>query len=109
MADWQRRLDLRDVWGTEDVQLIAKAISDRLHALDAFGVSSLDDDRDELALWFDDLASDPEAGAEEFDDLMDDLYDWAEEPDSLSHGSCTTTSLDEDAWNGRKVCWIATF
>ncbi len=96
MTQWQRRLPLKDVWDSKDVPLIANTIAERLKALADFGDSGLDEQKVELAEEFAHLASDPLADADEFDDLMEQLYDWAD------------TKLD-DNWNGKKVCWVATF
>lgn len=92
MAKWQRRLDLNDVWNSADVPLIAKTISKRLRKLDPLGDEDVDYMRDKLADEFEDLASAPNANTAEFDSIMAELYDWA-----------------DTNWNGKKVCWIATF
>ena len=96
MADWQRKLDLKDVWDSGDVQLIAKTTSERLRALAPLDDRNLDQSRVELADQFDSIAQDSTAGTSEFDTVMEELYDWGD------------TKLDSH-WNGKKVCWIATF
>ena len=91
MAQWQRKIDLKDVWDSKDVPLIAKTLSTRLRALEPLGDDRLDWTREELADQFEDIEA-----VDEFDAVMSELYDWAD------------TKLDHN-WNGKKVCWIATF
>lgn len=96
MANWQRTLNLKDVWDTKEVLLIAKTISDRLRGLRPLDNEHIDYQRQELVEQFADLADDTSSDRGDFDNLMSDLYDWADTP------------LDRE-WNGKKVCWIATF
>lgn len=95
MAQWQRHIDIRDEWNSENVQLIAKTLAEKLRNMTPLDIEQIDSERAELADQFADLANDPSANADEFDCVMQELYDWAD------------TRLD-DHWNGRKVCWIAT-
>jgi hypothetical protein len=97
MAQWQRKIDLTEVWATEDVNLIASTVAERLRALEPFNDSELDSTAAELADEFTFLAADPHATADDLDDLMDELYDWGD------------ITLDNQVFNGKKVCWIATF
>lgn len=96
MANWQRTLNLKDVWDTKEVLLIAKTISDRLRGLPPVGNEHIDYQREELVEQFADLADDTSSDRDDFDELMSNLYDWADTP------------LDRE-WNGKKVCWVATF
>lgn len=97
MAEWQRWIDVKDVWNTHDIPFIAKTLSERLKVLEPFGDARIDDWRDELADRFADLAAEANPTADDFDSVMSDLYDWADTP------------LDNKVLGGRKVCWIATF
>jgi hypothetical protein len=96
VAQWQRTLNIKDVWDTHDIPLIARTISDRLGLLPPLGDAYIDERRDELREEFADMARDPSINTEEFDAVMRELYDWSD------------TALD-DKWNGRKVCWVKTF
>jgi len=96
MANWQRHLNLKDMWDSGDVHLIAKTASDRLRDLLPFNDGQLDYIRVDLAEQFADIADDPTSSTNEFDYVMEELYDWAD------------TKLDSE-WNGKKVCWVATF
>ncbi len=95
MANWQRKLDLRDVWPSKDVSVIAKAIADRLSRLTPLNDEHLDWKREELAEEFAGIASEADPEVNEFDAVMSELYDWGD------------TKLDGH-WNGKAVCWIAT-
>jgi len=94
MAQWQRCLDIKDVWASGNIYLIASALSERLRRLEPFGDEDLDGTRDELAEQFAVVADDPTADADEFDQVMEMLYDWADT--ALSPGL------------GKKACWIST-
>ena len=94
MAQWQRCLDIKDVWASEDVRLIARTLSERLRKLEPFGDEALDGTRDELARQFGRLAKLLNADADEFDQVMEMLYDWADT--KLSPGL-----------GGKKACWVA--
>lgn len=96
MSKWQRQLSLKDVWPTRDVALIAKTIADRLGRIEPLGEPHIDWQREDLAEQFADIATDSSPDIEEFNCLMSDLYDWAD------------TKIDGQ-WNGKAVCWIATF
>lgn len=99
MANWQRRLDIRDVWdkaGKEmTVQELAAVIAKRLKALNPFGDEDIDNQRDEMVEGFQSFSDDKEGTKDEFDSLMSELYDWGD------------IALDS-AWPPKKVCWIAT-
>lgn len=95
MSRWQRTINLADVWETENVQLIAKTISERLKSIQSLGVEYIDRERLSLAEEFADIAQDQSAGTDDFDNVMQCLYDWADQP------------LDDTVLNGKKVCWIA--
>jgi hypothetical protein len=98
MAQWQRTLDVKDVWESEDIHLIAQTAADRLQALTPLTDEFywLEDKRLELIDELRALAEDENADTRDFDYVWNDLYDWADTP------------LDEN-WNGKKVCWVKTF
>ena len=97
MANWQRKLALKDVWESEDVHLVAKMIAKRLREMKPFGDDyDLDDEKDELADEFEGLSEDKSADTNDFDNVMSSLYDWADTP------------LD-DNWPPKKACWVETF
>ncbi|MFL6709257.1 MAG: hypothetical protein ACJ8HI_13725 [Massilia sp.] len=97
MADWQRTLPLKDVWPSRDPRIIAAVIAERLSKLAPLAVDHVDEERDEIVDEFQSIAADPNASTEDFDDVLCRLYDWADTP------------LDDDKWNGKKVCWVQTF
>lgn len=97
MANWQRTLDIKDVWDSEDIPLIARTAADRLEALKPLlGHPYLEEKRLELVEELRDLADGSDANAFDFDYVWAGVYDWAD------------TSLD-GKWNGKKVCWVKTF
>lgn len=106
MANWQRTLRLQPEWGQAQdgeitLQQLAKVVAFRLRSLRPFGddvgrtILSFDDEREEIADNFEDIAGDDTATTDDFDDVMCALYDWADQ------------HMD-DKWNGKKVCWIDT-
>jgi hypothetical protein len=96
MANWVRRLELKDVWGSKDISLIARTLSVRLLALAPYADEWVEDKRIYLACDFESLSKDTTADAEDFDCIMEELYDWADTP------------LDDKPF-GAKVCWVSTF
>jgi hypothetical protein len=96
MANWQRKLQLKDIWHNDDVHMIAAETAKRLKALQAFPDADLDEQRLDIADEFEGLSTDPKADKEDFDCVLERLYDWAD------------TKLDNN-WNGKKVCWVETF
>lgn len=99
MANWQRTLDVKDVWDSGDNRLIVRTAASRLKNLVPFPESlwpTIEARRLELVEELEDLSDDPETTTRDFDYVWSDLYDWAD------------TSLD-DKWNGMKVCWVKTF
>jgi hypothetical protein len=98
MANWQRTLDMRDVWEIGDVCLVAQTAADRLRALKPFEIEDIDWEKENLIDELEDLAKDdPSPTTDEFDYIWDKVYDWAD------------TLLEGEARNGKKVCWIRTF
>ena len=95
MANWQRTLDVRDVWDSEDVSLIARTAADRLEALKPFTEYNVEDTRLNLVEELRALAEDPDATTQDFDYVWDAVYDWGD------------TNLDDNL-HGKKVCWIKT-
>lgn len=96
MARWQRTLDLKDVWESKDLSLIARTIAQRLTEIEPLENEHSETLRQELIENFSDLADEPAPDVDDFDDLMDKLYDWAD------------TRLDNKPLGGKRVCWVAT-
>lgn len=98
MAQWQRKLELADVYrigdDEEKVPELAGIIATRLLALAPFGIDDIDEERAEIVNMFKEVESE-KLGFDEFNDAMENLYNWADQP------------LD-DNWNGKKVCWVNT-
>ena len=95
MAQWQRKLDLTDVWESEDIPLIARTAAKRLKLMLPLPDENLDYEREEFIDEFEALSEDPDADTSDFDDVLRRLYDWGD------------ISLD-GKFNGKKVCWVAT-
>ena len=97
MANWQRHMTVADVWDSNDVHLIASVAAERLSELEPFtDYPYIEDMRQELVLDLQAIADDPDTDVRDFDYIWSKLYDWGD------------IALDRD-FNGRKVCWIATF
>lgn len=100
MANWQRKLDLKDVWtsvddGEKTIQELAGIVAARLKALAPFADEDIEEAKAEIVDNFEDLAEDEETDYPDFNYIMEDLYNWGD------------TRLD-DGWPGKKVCWIET-
>jgi len=101
MANWQRKLKLKDVWPKAKAQTItpqelAFTIAERLGKLLAIGHKIVDQRKADLISDLEDFAQDVDAGWDDIDDLLVELYDWAD------------IELD-DKWPTVKVCWVETF
>ena len=103
MADWQRSLDLSDIWNkfkgderNQPVEKLAGIIADRLEKLEPFGIDHVDGERDQLVEELRGFSQGQDDDRNEFDWIMGALYDWADR------------SLD-GRFGGKKVCWINTF
>lgn len=108
MANWQRRLDVKDVWKQAKANLITPAklaavIADRLEALKPFGEGyfnqyghDLDEDKEQIVTDFRGIAEDEDATFDGFDVVWNELYNWGD------------IELDKN-WPRAKVCWIGTF
>lgn len=102
MANWQRNLDLRDIWSMgedeEKIPELAGIVATRLKALKPFGDEDIDDEKADIVQDFEELAKmKPEdCTFDDFNNTLDRLYDWGD------------THLD-DEWNGKRVAWIGTF
>ena len=103
MANWQRKLDIKDEWerakaGEISMQDLARTVASKLKDLPDFGgkLEDIDLEKQDLIDAFDDLAMDLSANNSDFDSLWDELYNWGD------------TNLD-GKFNAKKVCWIATF
>lgn len=95
MANWTRKLNLKDVWESADLALISRTAAQRLKNMRPLEDSDLDEERQDFAEEFESLSEDPDTTVSDFDDTMRRLYDWADTP------------LDSK-WNGKKVCWVET-
>ena len=104
MADWQNRLDLKDVWGKIEegelsVRELAKITAERLKNLKLKHVTNdMEEVRDDIVDEFEGLSEDESAKISDFDSVMSRLYDW---------GDTDIASVDI-VWPRKKVCWIAT-
>lgn len=101
MANWQRTLNLFDVWPQASAreitaQALAGVISTRLRALKPFGNEDVDGTKDELEEEFEGFTADDGSDFDNLDYLLQSLYDWAD------------MNLD-GGWNGKKACWVKTF
>lgn len=97
MANWQRELNIKEVWQREPPPYeIAAAIATGLKAMQPLPSKSVESTRKELIEAFEWLAEDKCQDVAEFDFNMRQLYDWADTP------------LDA-SWNGKKVCWVRAF
>lgn len=101
MSNWQRTLNLVDVWKQATAQevtaqQVATTIANRLEALKDFDNGYVDNIKFELVESFQDFASDESADFDDLDYLLEELYNWAD------------ISLD-NKFGGKKVCWVKTF
>lgn len=115
MADWQRKLELKDEWpktrnGELSVSQLADIVADRLEALEPFGDKeldrSLDYEREEIIEEFRALAED--ADVDDFDEVLERLYDWADTPMGGGRG-VNIPGVFSGILAGKKACWVATF
>lgn len=102
--DWKTRLELSDVWESEDTKKISEAIATRLAALDLSAVGggesnglsvsaeAIREMRDELVVEVKELAEQEDPDVEDLDAFMAGLYDWAD------------THLGPRA----RLCWVDT-
>ena len=88
MANWKNRIDLTDVWESEDARLIAGAIATRLENLSTYSDEDVEYGRLDLAEMFKDAALDEDLSFDAFNSLMAEFYDWGDNDHS---------------------CWIQTF
>lgn len=100
MANWERKLDLRDVWRLAlDNKItmceLAKIVADKLIKLRNFKFVSINDEKNDLTEKFQDLAANDETTKDDFDEVLEELYNWGD------------IRLNNE-WPPRKVCWIAT-
>lgn len=104
MANWQTKLDVRDLWKQHDdgeitVQQIATEMANRLEKLKwPIDLTGIAPGRDKFVEELQSLAEDEDADVDNFDDVLARLYDWADMP----------VTPREDILGGRKACWIAT-
>lgn len=105
MANWQRELDLVDLWEKAEqrkcsAQETAKEISVKLKELEPFGgiFEFLDYEKEELAESFEDFAGDPSVDFKDLDYLLAELYDWAD----------SAMSLGDERGAPKKACWVKT-
>lgn len=97
MANWQRTLELSDVYHHDKpICELSGIVADRLRKIKVpDDEDALADQQEEIASDFEMLAKDPKATANEFDEIMSELYDWADTP-------------FDDGWPCRRLCWVNT-
>lgn len=106
MANWQRELDLRDLWDSYNeeeitLQALAKGVADRLKALAPFTGGSLleiEASKDLVIDEFESVASDEAQTVDDFDSAMTRLYDWAD----------LLVAPAERGKMTKRVCWVRT-
>lgn len=96
MTDWQRTIDLKTIWKSKDLPLIAKSIAGQLRGMSPLSDPEADDARLELASDFESLLT-SSCSYDDFNEVMERLYDWGDTP------------LDTVFLGGKKVCWVSTF
>lgn len=99
MANWQSKLDLKDVWNKVSkeitLQELSKIIAKRLRKLKPTKDKGILEERDDIADEFEGLSLDKNAGFNDFDSIMERLYNWGDIK--------LNNSFPPD-----KICWIAT-
>lgn len=100
MAKWQQKLDIKDIWQAADAGDLSRSdlcaeIARRLTAIEPMGDEEIDEEKDDIASDFKAL-SEIAPSEDDVNFIYDRLCDWGDRP------------LDNE-WNGKKVCWIATF
>lgn len=101
MAQWQRKLDIKEAWqdaknGRITYQSLCGTIAEKLKQIEPFeSEESIEEERLELVDWFNDLSKTEVIKADDVDNAYGSLCDWGD------------TKLD-DNWNGKRVCWIGT-
>ena len=83
MANWQRKIDIKDSWKKAEnkeitFQDLAKIIYKKLSKIEKFGIEEIDDELEELIWEFKSVITDQYLDEEYFDDLMKRLYDWGD-------------------------------
>jgi hypothetical protein len=101
MTDWQRTLDVSDVWdqvsdGEISVPAFAGMVATRLKRLKPFADHIVENEKLELVDQFESMSEDSTSDFDDFDLVWNELYEWGD------------TSLD-NRFNGKKVCWIKIF
>ena len=78
MKEWKHKIDLTDVWGTEDPEQISKEVCRQLGNIPLKGMD--DDQREERDRLYDEFEMmDSDTEISEFDEVFDDFYRWADE------------------------------
>ena len=100
MANWQRYLNVSDVWDSNDVKLVARVAAERLSTLLPLDdYPFIEDERIAIVEELNEIADSPSPSVIWFDEVWTRLYDWAD------------TSLDGGVYRGmdtKTVCWIST-
>lgn len=104
MANWQNRLELKDLWEKHEkkeisIQKISKEVVKRLEKLQKKLEKSKE--FEEYSYELNDIIAAfefCEEDVEEFDQCLDDLYNWAD-----------TLLPTKKGMMQRKLCWVATF
>jgi hypothetical protein len=97
MANWQYRLDIKDIWqraarGEILPYQLAHGIAERMKQLNI-----QDDDFQQIMDDFATLPAEDYVTFDDTDDIMEALYDWGD-----------TTLPPYSVWPRHKMCWIAT-
>lgn len=100
MSQWQRNLDIKDIWKlAEDEEItpqeLAKQVAERLEKLQVFNIVNVDEEREEIILELKDFSTCDDVTVDDFNGILSRCYDWGD------------ISLD-DKFGGKKVCWIGT-
>ena len=99
MANWQRHLNVADVWASDNVKLVARIAAERLAAMQPFDdYPFIEDERLAIVKALNEVAEASNPSVEWFDDVWRRLYDWAD----------TSFDRDYNDINAKKVCWVST-
>lgn len=99
MANWQRHLNVTDVWASDDVKLVARVAAERLASMQPFDdYPFIEDERLALVKALNDIADAFNPSISWFNSVWMRLYDWAD----------TSFDRDYNDINTKKVCWVST-
>lgn len=103
MANWQRKLDIKDVWKKAKndeitLQELSKIMVERLRALESYPYKDIEEEKNDIMEDLEAVYMDENAKQDEFNEVMGRLYDWGD----------TLLPTDQPGVVSKKVCWIAT-